>query len=135
MTAILALSTAAADAGPGVAAGPGARAIGAAAAGIEPAGGEPKGTGFGEFADCLVRHARAVVLIGRAATAIEGAIDGRLPCVVATDMVAAVRTAAELAQPGDTVLLAPACASFDMFDDYVARGRAFVAAVRALEAG
>lgn len=103
--------------------------------GVVIAGGEPKGTGFGEFADCLVRHARAVVLIGRAATAIEGAIDGRLPCVVATDMVAAVRTAAELAQPGDTVLLAPACASFDMFDDYVARGRAFVAAVRALEAG
>jgi UDP-N-acetylmuramoylalanine--D-glutamate ligase len=49
-------------------------------------------------------------------------------------MAAAVRAAARLARPGDVVLLAPAAASFDMFDDYAARGDAFRAAVTGLEA-
>ena len=72
-------------------------------------------------------------MIGRAATAIASAIDGRIPCSFAADMLGAVRAAAAAAQPGATVLLAPACASFDMFENYAARGLAFRAAVLELE--
>ncbi|MGE0482792.1 MAG: UDP-N-acetylmuramoyl-L-alanine--D-glutamate ligase [Gammaproteobacteria bacterium] len=102
--------------------------------GVVIAGGEGKGTGFDAFGDCLARHARAVVLIGRAAADIERSVGGRVPCVHAIDMAGAVRAAASLALDGDIVLLAPACASFDMFDNYAARGRAFAGAVRDLEA-
>lgn len=101
--------------------------------GVVIAGGEPKGTDFEQFADCLVTHAQSVVLIGRAATAIARAVDGRIPCAFADDMAGAVRTAAAAAQPGATVLLAPACASFDMFENYAARGLAFRAAVLELD--
>jgi len=101
--------------------------------GVVIAGGEPKGTGFEQFADCLVTHVQRVVLIGRAAGAIAQAIDGRIPCTFATDMSDAVRAAAAAAQPGGTVLLAPACASFDMFENYAARGLAFRTAVLELD--
>lgn len=102
-----------------------------ARSGIIIAGGEPKGAEFTEFAALVVRHMRGAVLIGRAAQAIAQAIAGRIPTVFATDMPGAVAAAAALARPGDIVLLAPACASFDMFDDYTDRGRRFRAAVLA----
>ena len=57
-----------------------------------------------------------------------------VPVHDADSMVQAVWLADELSRPGDSVLLSPACASFDMFDDYRARGASFVAAVRALGA-
>lgn len=96
------------------------------------AGGDGKNQDFTAFADALVGRARAVVLIGRDADRIVTALADRVPHESAADMSAAVRRAAELAQPGDWVLLAPACASFDMFDNYEARGDAFAAAARRL---
>ena len=100
--------------------------------GIVIAGGDPKGASLSEFADVVAAHMRGAVLIGRAAVEIAEAIGNRIPVVHAKDMPAAVAAAAKLAARGDLVLLAPACASFDMFDDYVDRGSRFRAAVHAL---
>jgi UDP-N-acetylmuramoylalanine--D-glutamate ligase len=78
-----------------------------------------------------VRHVRAVVLIGRAAAQIRKVLAATgVTLVDAESMEDAVAQASELAQPGDAVLLSPACASFDMFDNYEHRSRVFVAAVR-----
>lgn len=96
------------------------------------AGGRAKGQDFAAFADLLVRQARAVVLIGVDAPLIADALAGRVPLVQARGMDEAVATAARLAQPGDRVVLAPACASLDMFPDYAARGEAFARAVEGL---
>jgi UDP-N-acetylmuramoylalanine--D-glutamate ligase len=73
------------------------------------------------------------VLIGESAGALKDALAGRIPTHAAASLTAAVRTAAELARPGDVVLLAPACASQDQFRDFAARGECFRAAVQALE--
>jgi UDP-N-acetylmuramoylalanine--D-glutamate ligase len=73
-----------------------------------------------------------VVAIGEASPAIHAALSGTVPVESAGSMEDAVRRAHALAPPGGVVLLAPACASFDMFEDYAARGRAFTRAVRAL---
>ena len=97
------------------------------------AGGDGKGQDFSPLADALARHARAVVLIGRDAARIEAAIDG---CGVslehAADLDRAVERANALAQPGDVVLLSPACASLDMFRNYAHRAEVFITAVRRL---
>jgi UDP-N-acetylmuramoylalanine--D-glutamate ligase len=93
------------------------------------AGGDGKGADFAPLAPALVRAARAVVLIGRDAPLIEQVIAGLVASVRAADMADAVRQAAGLAHPGDAVLLSPACASFDMFDNYEHRGRVFAHAV------
>lgn len=95
-------------------------------------GGEGKGQDFGDFAEMLVRRARAVVLIGRAAPVIEAALAGRIPCRCARDMEQAVHAAAGFARRGDAVLLSPACSSLDMYRDYAARAEAFVRAVEGL---
>src|SRR3569623_1037044 len=75
---------------------------------------------------------RAVVLIGRDAPLIERALQNVVPVVRAASMDDAVQRAHELAQPGDTVLLSPACASFDMFKGYDQRGDVYTAAVQRL---
>ncbi|MDT8435491.1 MAG: UDP-N-acetylmuramoyl-L-alanine--D-glutamate ligase [Gemmatimonadota bacterium] len=76
---------------------------------------------------------RGVVAYGEAAPRIVADLQGEVgTLVVESGMDAVVRAADRLARPGDVVLLAPACSSFDMFPDYAARGRAFAAAVRAL---
>lgn len=94
-------------------------------------GGEGKGQDFTPLQDAVARHARAVVLIGRDAPLIEAAIAGcGKPVLHARDMDEAVRIAAANAQPGDAVLLSPACASFDMFRNYVQRAEAYTQAVR-----
>nr|MDQ2695682.1 UDP-N-acetylmuramoyl-L-alanine--D-glutamate ligase [Pseudomonadota bacterium] len=80
----------------------------------------------------LADKARAVVLIGRDAPLIEAAIAGMVPVQRAATLEAAVRQAAQLALPGDSVLLSPACASFDMFSGYEERGRVFADAARRL---
>ncbi len=99
------------------------------------AGGQGKGADFRELREPVARSCRHVVLIGEDAGLIEQALEGTVPLERAADMRAAVAAAAAAAQPGDTVLLSPACASFDMFTGYAARGVAFTAAVRALGAG
>jgi UDP-N-acetylmuramoylalanine--D-glutamate ligase len=96
------------------------------------AGGVGKGQNFAPFADCLVERARAVILLGAAAEEIEAAVTGHVPIVRARAMPEAVGLAAAMAKAGDRVVLAPACASQDMFSDYNARGEAFAAAVEAL---
>jgi UDP-N-acetylmuramoylalanine--D-glutamate ligase len=73
-----------------------------------------------------------VLLIGRDTPLIEAAL-AALPIERCATLEAAVRRAADLASPGEAVLLSPACASFDMFRDYKHRGDVFAAAVRALK--
>ncbi len=96
------------------------------------AGGQSKGGDFAELAAALENKLRAAVLIGADASQIADALDTVMPVYFATDMEDAVEQAAAYAETEDTVLLAPACASFDQFDNYGARGDAFSAAVEAL---
>jgi UDP-N-acetylmuramoylalanine--D-glutamate ligase len=95
------------------------------------AGGQNKGLDLGVLAGAAPRI-RAVVAIGDAAGEVESAFAGVRPVVVAESMRAAVAAARELAQPGDTVLLSPACASFDWYRSYGERGDDFSAQVRSL---
>ncbi len=96
------------------------------------AGGSGKGEDYAPLREVMgaVRH---VVLIGAEGPAIGRALAGAVPLSPAADMDQAVALAADLAEPDATVLLSPACASFDMFANYRARGAAFAAA--ALKAG
>jgi UDP-N-acetylmuramoylalanine--D-glutamate ligase len=103
------------------------------------AGGDGKGQDFAPLADAVRAHARAVLLIGRDAPVIERALKAAaLPAAIAIERRAtleeAVARAAQIAAPGEAVLLSPACASFDMFRDYRERGEKFARAVRALGA-
>ena len=77
-------------------------------------------------------HVRSAYLIGTAAPLFGRLLDGIVPVVQAETLDRAVTLAAAAAQPGDTVLLSPACASYDQFTDYEARGAAFRAAVERL---
>ncbi len=72
------------------------------------------------------------MLIGKAAAGLRSLLTGILPVDLADDMTQAVQLAAIMAQPGDAVLLSPACASTDMYRDFQERGDAFVTAVREL---
>jgi UDP-N-acetylmuramoylalanine--D-glutamate ligase len=95
------------------------------------AGGEGKGQDFRPLAGPVRARARAVLLIGRDAPLIEAALqDTGVPIERCPTLQAAVKRAAALAQPGDAVLLSPACASFDMFRDYAHRGQVYAEAVR-----
>ena len=96
------------------------------------AGGEGKSQDFTPLRAALTGKARAVVLIGRDAPLIATALGDSIPLHRAADMQQAVAQAAALAQPGDSVLLSPACASFDMFSGYEERGAVFAHAVREL---
>lgn len=89
------------------------------------AGGQGKGQDFGELRAALGDGLRAVILLGEDAPSIQAAIGDRVSTHVVDDMGAAVALAAELAQPGDSVLLSPACASFDMFSGFEERGDCF----------
>ena len=97
-------------------------------------GGDGKGQDFTPLAAPVAQYARAVVLIGRDAPRIRAALQGTsVPMAAAGDMEQAVQLARENAQAGDAVLLSPACASLDMFDNYAHRARVFCNAVRGLE--
>lgn len=98
------------------------------------AGGDGKGQDFSPLAEAVTGNARAVVLIGRDASLIEAALlKTNVPLYQALDLPEAVNIAKKLAQTGDAILLSPACASFDMFKNYVHRAEVFVAAVNALK--
>jgi len=99
------------------------------------AGGEAKGADFSELAEVVKQHCRAVVLIGKDAEKIRSILPDAVPVEMATDMQAAVSIARSLAISGDNVLLAPACASFDMFENFEHRGDVFIASVEALLSG
>ncbi|MFH9956294.1 UDP-N-acetylmuramoyl-L-alanine--D-glutamate ligase [Streptomyces roseolus] len=106
------------------------------------AGGLAKGATFDELVQKSAKRLRGAVLIGADRALIREALARHAPEVPVVDldrtdtgaMSEAVREAARLARPGDTVLLAPACASMDMFTNYNKRGEAFADAVRALAA-
>ncbi len=98
------------------------------------AGGVSKGADFAPLAAAARGKVAAAVLIGAAAPELEQAFAGVCPTRRAQTMPAAVAAAAELASPGATVLLSPACASQDMFTDYRQRGEIFAAAVEGLPA-
>ena len=96
-------------------------------------GGVGKGQDFSPLTAPVLHYARAVVLIGRDAASISAALtSSAVTLLSAKSMQEAVGLAASQAQPGDAVLMSPACASFDMFDNYEHRARAFCEAVQAL---
>lgn len=97
-------------------------------------GGQFKGGDLGQLSAALAARADAVVAIGEARPRLVEAFGGLLPVLEAETMDDAVQTARAAVRTGGTVLLAPACASFDMFGDYAERGRAFEAVVGRLRA-
>jgi UDP-N-acetylmuramoylalanine--D-glutamate ligase len=97
------------------------------------AGGDGKGQDFSPLKNVVSENARAVVLIGRDAPRIESELlQTKIPLYRAVDLPEAVNIAKKIAQAGDAVLLSPACASFDMFKNYVHRAEVFVTAVKRL---
>jgi UDP-N-acetylmuramoylalanine--D-glutamate ligase len=98
------------------------------------AGGEGKNQDFTPLAHAFRGKVRHTVLIGRDAARLEAALAGVCTLETCASLHEAVRAAARAAQPGDTVLLSPACASLDMFRDYVHRGEVFAEAVQELAA-
>ena len=97
------------------------------------AGGQGKGGDFSKLAISIGAHLRAAIFIGEDAQALANAFTGLTSVEQAQSIDAAVRRAASLAEPGDTVLLAPACASFDQYQNYQDRGNDFCRAVDALQ--
>ena len=93
------------------------------------AGGEAKGGDFNDLSAVLSGSLRAAILIGRDAGKIAKALKNQAPVYIASDITDAVAHAVNFAKSGDTVLLAPACASFDQFPNYQVRGLAFSEAV------
>ena len=96
-------------------------------------GGRDKGAPYTPLADALRSKGRAVLLIGESAEEIAADLGDAVSVVHAGTLERAVEMAAERAQPGDTVLLAPACSSFDQFENYEQRGRVFKQLVAQLE--
>ncbi|MCG8369615.1 MAG: UDP-N-acetylmuramoyl-L-alanine--D-glutamate ligase, partial [Proteobacteria bacterium] len=97
------------------------------------AGGDGKGGDFSELAEAVGGKLRGAVLIGKDAQKIALALDTAMPVEFAENMESAVHMAATCAESDDTVLLAPACASLDQYDSYMARGDAFIEAVGGLK--
>jgi UDP-N-acetylmuramoylalanine--D-glutamate ligase len=96
------------------------------------AGGDGKGADFNPLRAPVSSFCRAVVLLGRDADQVAAALNTDIPIVHVNSLDSAVAKATELAEPGDAVLLSPACASLDMFRNFEERGRLFTQAVEAL---
>ncbi len=88
-------------------------------------GGRDKGNDYGRLRDLAREHVRAIVAIGESAGKVRLAFQETVPVATCTSIEEAVQTARRLAEKGDVVLLSPACASFDWFDNYEHRGRVF----------
>ncbi len=97
-------------------------------------GGRDKGNDYTRLTDLVRTHVRAVIAIGESAGKVVAAFSSVVPVETAGTMKEAVAAGARLASPGDVVLLSPACASFDWFDDYEHRGRVFKEIVNSLGA-
>ena len=95
-------------------------------------GGRDKGNDYARLEDLVRRHVKAVIAVGESAEKVRTAFAAVVPVSVATSMDQAVSLAAAQAARGDIVLLSPACASFDWFENYEHRGRVFKDLVRAL---
>ena len=90
------------------------------------AGGYDKGVDFTEMGSAITQKCKAVILLGATAKKIAAGIDSaRINCTLTSSLAEAVDLAAHTAQPGDVVLLSPACASYDMFDNFQHRGETF----------
>ena len=96
------------------------------------AGGQGKGADFTQLQRAVTDHCKHVLLFGEDARLLESALHGVVSITLVDSIESAVQTAAALAEPGDVVLLSPACASFDMFSGYVERGEVFCRAVEQL---
>ncbi|MFT4113302.1 UDP-N-acetylmuramoyl-L-alanine--D-glutamate ligase [Silvibacterium sp.] len=95
-------------------------------------GGKDKGSDYRVLRPLLHERVKAVYTIGAAAEKIQAHIEGAAPIVSAGTLAVAVAKAAETAKAGELVLLAPACSSFDQFENYEQRGQAFKELVKAL---
>ncbi|HEX5000188.1 MAG TPA: UDP-N-acetylmuramoyl-L-alanine--D-glutamate ligase [Terriglobia bacterium] len=98
-------------------------------------GGKDKGASYEPLAEAMSGRVKRVLLIGAAADVIAAALASRFPQTRVASMADAVRQGLAAAEAGDVILLAPACASFDMFDNYEHRGRVFKDAVEEARKG
>jgi UDP-N-acetylmuramoylalanine--D-glutamate ligase len=96
-------------------------------------GGDGKAADFSLLVPSLQRYARAVTVMGKDAALIRQALDPHIACTPVSDMQEAVKQAVALAQPGDIILLSPACASTDQYQHYMHRGDVFSNTVHALK--
>ena len=97
------------------------------------AGGQSKGANMGSLCETLRQHVKAVLLFGQDAGLMQQSWQGCTSLQRVNDLSQAVQRASELAEPGDVVLLSPACASFDMYSGFVARGEHFISLVEDLQ--
>jgi len=95
-------------------------------------GGRDKGNDYSRIADFVGKKVRSIVALGESAETVKTAFTALKPVRQATSMDEAVMIAQQLAQPGDVVLLSPACASFDWFENYEQRGLVFKELVKNL---
>lgn len=97
------------------------------------AGGKDKGGDYAPLKGPILERVKYLVLLGEARERMARQLEGVAPITFADSLEASIKKAHALARPGDTVLLSPACSSYDMFRDYVERGDTFKDLVRRLE--